>query len=88
MAQLQQLLKEDQDTNKKELADVVDHKVEIEEKEQQEFIETIKDQYYDEHLNEIQGVSEITKIVSNKAISVVTDGFQSLKQEAPAATRD
>lgn len=47
MAQLQALLKEDQETDKKELADVVDHKVEVEEREQQDFIETIKDQYYD-----------------------------------------
>lgn len=31
--------------------DVVENKIEVEEKEQQDFIETIKDQFYDEHLN-------------------------------------
>ena len=31
--------------------DVVENKIEVEEKEQQDFIEIIKDQFYDEHLN-------------------------------------
>ena len=34
--------------------DAVENKIEVEEKGQQDFIETIKDQFYDEHLNYIE----------------------------------
>ena len=39
---------------KKQLMDAVENKIEVEEKGQQDFIETIKDQFYDEHLNYIE----------------------------------
>lgn len=82
-AHLQSLLNSEYAVNNHDLGDLIEEKVENEEREQQEFIENIREQYYDDHIAELTSVNEITRIIKDKVHPVYADGFKSIKEEHP-----
>lgn len=55
--------------------------MEIEEKEQLDFIEGMKDQFYEDHLYEIEAGEHLTKALSNKVSELLKAGFKSIKND-------
>lgn len=82
-AHLQSLLNSEYAVNNHDFGDLIEEKVENEEREQQEFIENIREQFYDDRLTEVQGVNEISRVIREKVHPVYADGFKSIKEEHP-----
>ena len=57
--------------------------MENEQREQEEFIENIKEQFYDEQLSELQGISKISSFIKEQVHPVYANGFKAIKEKHP-----
>ena len=62
----------------RELAEAIEEKIENEKKEQEEFLETIKTQIFEEHLIEIEGCHELTRLLQQKVYSKYALGLRAM----------
>lgn len=63
-----------------ELAELIEDRVENEEREQQDFMDNIKEQFYDEQLQELQGATELSRVINERIYPIYSEGFQAIKE--------
>lgn len=63
-----------------DIADLVDEKIEIERIEQEEFIDKLKTQMYEEQLEELNGITQLAKLLSQKVNEKYNYGFAAISK--------
>lgn len=61
----------------------MEDKIENEEREAQDFMDSLKQQYYDEQLQELQSVTELSRVINERLNPIYADGFKAIKEESP-----
>ena len=78
-AHLQELLNSEYTSKPQELSDLIDHKIENESAEREEFMGHMREQFHDEDLISLRGATEINRILKERLYPTFLDGFMKIK---------